>query len=162
MFNPLGWDVEESVALPVSSAALIVRSATNATVPSTILPTDPARIHQIIQNRESASVSQFTLHFNAAVPAFGFAFFTLSSADPLDEAITAAPTFEAASETLKNAVKEDFLVISNEYLSLSFSHDTKLLAAITDVQRNVTLSCKSQLMYYEAEGHLLADIWHKK
>ena len=146
--------------MPVSNAALIVRSAANATVSSTVLPADPARTNQIIQNRESTSVSDFTLHFNAAVPAFGFAFFTVSSTEALDEAITAVPKVEAVSKSHKNA--DDLTVISNEYLTLSFSPETKLLSTITDIQRNVTISCQNQLMYYEAEGHALADVWHKK
>ncbi len=121
-----------------------------------MLPADPARSHQIVQNRESASVPDYTLHFNAAVPAFGFSFFAVNSVGVDEE-----PTAGTEPKILNDSVVEDFLV-GNEYLTLSFSSETKLLSSITDLQRNVTLSCSQQLMYYEAEGHLLIDMKHKK
>ena len=128
-----------------------------------MLPADPSRSHQIIQNRDSASVSDYTLHFNAAVPAFGFSFFTVSLADFDEELLSAAaPTAGSEPRSLDDSDGEDFLVVGNEYLTLSFSSETKLLSSITDVGRNVTLSCSHQLMYYEAEGHLLIDNKHKK
>lgn len=166
VFNPQSWDIEEPVAVPVSIAALVVRDSSNATVPSTVLPVDPARSHQIVQNRESASVPDFMLHFNAAVPAFGFSFFTVTPADHLPEKpATAAATVAAPAAALhpvNDAVSKKALVVGNGYLSLSFSPETNLLASITDVKRNVTLPCTQQLLYYEAEGHLLIDTKHKK
>ena len=163
MFNPLGWAVVEPVALPVSSSALVVRSAANASVPATVLPADPARSRQIVQNRESASVADFTLHFNADVPAFGFAFYTVGHADFHEEAdASVPPTAKAQPQPSSSTLDGDFLVIGNDYLTLSFSRHSNLLDSITDVQRNVTLSCSQQLMYYEAEGHLLVDFKHKR
>ena len=162
VFNPNGWDVDEPVALPVSRAALVVRSSSNTIIPSTVLPVDPARSHQIVQNRESASVPDYTLHFNAAVPAFGFSFFAVNSVGVDEERHVAAPTAGTEPKSLNDSVVEDFLVVGNEYLTLSFSSETKLLSSITDVRRNVTLSCSQQLMYYEAEGYLLIDMKHKK
>jgi hypothetical protein len=163
IFNPLGWGVLEPVALPVSSSALVVRSAANASVPATVLPADPARSRQIVQNRESVSVADFTLHFNADVPAFGFAFYTVSNSDFREEAdASVLPTAKAQPQPSSNTLDDDFLVIGNDYLTLSFSRHSNLLSSITDVQRNVTLSCSQQLMYYEAEGHLLVDFKHKR
>jgi hypothetical protein len=155
VFNPQSWDIEEPVAVPVSIAALVVRDSSNATVPSTVLPVDLARSHQIIKNRESFSVSDFTLHFNAVVPAFGFSFFTVTPSDLLEKPA-------AALHSANDAVNKKVLVVGNGYLSLSFSPETNLLASITDVKRNVTLPCTQQLLYYEAEGHLLIDTKHKK
>ncbi len=151
------------MAVPVSSAALFVRNSQNASVPATVLSSDPARSHQIVQNRESASVPGFTLHFNAVVPAFGFSFYTVSSAEFHKEADSAASANAGAVPALSNiALDGDFLAISNEYLTLSFSRETNLLSFVTDVKRNATISCSQKLMYYEAEGHLLVDMKHKR
>jgi hypothetical protein len=147
----LSWNVDEPVAIPVSSAFLLVRNSANAVIPSSVLPTDPARSRQIMQNRESASAPAFTLHFTASVPAFGFSFFSVGAAE-----------LPPAPSPPSGAGSEDPLVVANEYLSLTFSRETKLLSSVTDLQRNVTLSCSQQLLYYEAEGHLLFDFKHKR
>jgi hypothetical protein len=160
VFNPLGWAIDELVALPVSTAALVVRNHDSSLVPSTVLPADQARSDQIIQNRESSSIPSFTLHFSAAVPPFGFSFFTVSPADHLEESDT--PAAHSTPTSVDDTLVDDFLAIQNEYLALYFSSETKLLSAIRDVQRNITLSCSQQLMYYEAEGHLLIDTKHKR
>jgi hypothetical protein len=128
-----------------------VRNSAKAVIPSVVLPADPARSRQIMQNRESASVPAFVLHFTAAVPAFGFSFFSVSAAE-----LPPAPSSPNGTSS------EDPLVVANEYLSLTFSRETKLLSSVTDLQRNVTLSCSQQLLYYEAEGHLLFDFKHKR
>ncbi len=154
----------EAVAVPVANAALIVRSSLNATVPATILSADPARSHQIAQNRESPSVPPFMLHFSAAVPAFGYAFYTAISADLHEEAgaaISAAAKAVPAPSS-DDALDGDFIVVGNDYLSLSFSRQTNLLSSVTDIKRNTTISCSQTLLYYEAEGHLLIDFKHKK
>jgi hypothetical protein len=163
IFNPQGWDIVEPVAVPVSSADLVVRSSQNTTVAATVLPTDPARSRQIVQNRESASVSDFTLHFNAVVPAFGFSFYTvISTADAHQEGVAASANSEEFLASSDKTLNENFLIVRNDYLSLSFSRDTNLLSFVTDIQRNETISCSQNLMYYEAEGHLLIDFMHKK
>jgi hypothetical protein len=108
-------------------------------------------------------VPGFTLHFNAVVPAFGFSFYTVSSAEFHKEADSAASANAGAVPDLSNtALDGDFLAISNEYLTLSFSRETNLLSFVTDVKRNATISCSQKLMYYEAEGHLLVDMKHKR
>ncbi len=154
VFNPHGWSVDEPVTFPVSSPSLVVRTSANAILPSTVLPADAARTNQIVHNRDSPSLPPFALHFTASLPAFGFAFFTVRSADA-----AAAP---GQIETPHHAAGAEPLVVGNEYISLSFSRETNSLSSVTDVRRNVTLTCSQQLLYYEAEGHLLLDFKHKR
>ncbi|KAG0615017.1 hypothetical protein M758_5G008500 [Ceratodon purpureus] len=154
-YNPLGWEREDFVRVPVSSSKIEVIDAEGNAIPSQLIPvTDADRklrdkyvnLHEGV----SAGVApKFFLVFAAAVPPFGYTSFVVQPSS------SSRNVAKMSSYETRRVARSIYLKSSN--LHLTFSKDTGLLTQMTNRNTGVSTRMEQSYCWYNGSSGITEE-----
>ena len=145
-YNPLGRTVSTYLRIPVFDSSVAVYSPQGQLVKGQVLPISAETKSVRKQQKLINSNSNYELVFPVQIPALGFATYFVNLTKSKSKNSKAYKTQEENVWSLK----DEPLVIQNEFVKMEFSKDTGLLSSMTDLESKLTSTVNQQFLWYNA------------
>lgn len=154
-YNPLGWEREDFVRVPVSSSKIEVIDAENNVIPSQLIPITDAdrklrnKYVELHAGVNASTVPKFFLVFAAAVPPLGYTSFVVR---PSSSNTTTAKMSSYETRRVGRSV-----YLKSSQLQLNFSKQTALLTQMKNKKTGVSTSLEQSYCWYNGSSGITAE-----
>ena len=145
LYNPQARTVKQAVTLPLYSATSVkVTDSTGATVAADVVP--------VPLTEATAGGATRAVSFTATVAGLGWNTYTITPSQPttstrLRKMSPAAIAAAAAAPRLQKPT-DDFVILENDLVAVTFSNETGLFSSWTDKSTGTTHAFSSQFYFY--------------
>jgi alpha-mannosidase len=150
-YNPLGWEREDFVRVPVSSAKIEVIDAEGNPIPSQLIPLTDAdrRLRNKYVNlhagASAGTAPKYFLVFVAAVPPLGYTSFVVRTSSTDSKNVAKMSSYET-----RRVARSVYLKSSQ--LHLTFSKETGLLTEMTNKNTGVSTRLEQSYCWYNGSS----------
>ncbi|KAL7604195.1 hypothetical protein Lser_V15G20819 [Lactuca serriola] len=148
VYNPLGWNREEVVRIPVSSNELIVLDSNGREIESQLLPIFNASLNmrkyhvKAYLGKTPSNTPKYWLGFTASLPPLGFNTYIISNAKHADTSLTMSTVLTSDN------ISDETVVVGGGNLKLHYATDEGKLIRYTNKRSLVEGAMEHSYSYY--------------